>query len=279
MCSMNIISLGMGLQSTALYYMSSLGELPRADYAIFSDLGAEGKRTYEYLGYLQAWQSKNSGIPLIVCREKNLYSDLLKSSGHRFASIPAYVRNDEGKSGMLRRQCTGEYKIAVVDNCIRDQVYRLPKGARRPRTNVWHGITLDEIERMSIPLEAWKVNCYPFVGYRIDKSGQAMPLDFGLRVARNDLVRWYRDHGLPVPVKSACVFCPYRSDASWAEQKRNARVDFEIAIKVDEAIRDSTSKGINKPVFLHRSLRPLAEVTFNKQDRIEYGECSGNCHI
>jgi len=38
---MKVISLGLGVQSTALYYMSSMGELPRADYAIFADTGGE----------------------------------------------------------------------------------------------------------------------------------------------------------------------------------------------------------------------------------------------
>ena len=38
---MRIISLGLGVQSTAMYLMSSLGYIDRADYAIFADPGAE----------------------------------------------------------------------------------------------------------------------------------------------------------------------------------------------------------------------------------------------
>ena len=34
---MKIISLGLGIQSTAMYLMSSLGLINRADYAIFAD--------------------------------------------------------------------------------------------------------------------------------------------------------------------------------------------------------------------------------------------------
>ena len=55
---LKIISLGVGTQSTTLYFMSSLGVLPRADYAIFSDPGAESIETYNYLNWLLDWEKK-----------------------------------------------------------------------------------------------------------------------------------------------------------------------------------------------------------------------------
>lgn len=60
--SLKVILLGLGQQSTALYFMSSLGEIPRADYAVFSDPGAEDPATYDYLEWLQGWQKDNKGI-------------------------------------------------------------------------------------------------------------------------------------------------------------------------------------------------------------------------
>jgi len=84
---MKVISLGLGVQSTAMYLMSSLGELNRADYAVFADPGAEHPKTYELLIYLEKWQKENNGIPIIT-RAKNLKQDLLNkqnSTGTRFA--------------------------------------------------------------------------------------------------------------------------------------------------------------------------------------------------
>ena len=52
---MKIISLGLGVQSTAMYFMSNLGDIPRADYAIFADPGAEKQETYEMLDYCKVW--------------------------------------------------------------------------------------------------------------------------------------------------------------------------------------------------------------------------------
>lgn len=275
-----IISLGVGVQSTALYFMSSMGEIPRADYAIFSDTGKEGLGTYRYLNFLQQWKVNNRGIPIIVLRDKNLYDDLLnKAVQKRFVSIPSFTINPDGTVGMLRRQCTAEYKIRTIDNYIRDHIYHLPKGSRRPLTGVWQGITLDEIERMSIPQEVWKLKIYPFLGYTSHKKANAERLDWAIPMTREDVIQWYHRQGLPVPPKSGCVFCPYRSDQSWLKLKEHEPEDFLAAVAIDETIRDSASKGIINPTYLHRSCIPLAEVSFDVNHAEESGECSGNCHV
>lgn len=277
---MRIISLGLGVQSTALYLMSSLGQLPRADHAIFADTGKEAAATYRHLEFLQDWQRRSDGIPIAVRRDKNLYRDLLQTGSHRrFASIPAFTAGEDGSVGMLKRQCTYEYKIKIIDDYIRDRIYRLPKGSRRPPTELWHGISTDEIERMTCPREAWKRNTYPFLGYCVTHSGDCETLPWARPMSRQELIRWYALSGLALPPKSSCVFCPYQSDNSWAYKKNFAPEDFRAAVRVDEAIRNSTRQGINRPVFLHRSCRPLAEVAFDSRDSTEYGECSGACHV
>jgi len=277
---MQIISLGLGVQSTALYLMSSMGELPRADYAIFSDTGKEGKKTYDYLDFLLDWKEKNNGIPIVVLRDKNLYEDLLNPRpGSHFGSIPAFTKNPDTSIGMLRRKCTSEYKIQVIHDYIRDHIYELPKGARRPVTATWQGITLDEIERMSPPRSVWEVRVYPFLGHALHKNGTADSINWIKPMARNEVIQWYLLHGVSVPPKSSCVFCPYQSDRSWAMKKDHAPEDFADAVKVDKAIRDSTRIGIHNPVYLHRSCLPLDEVVFDPAQDEEWGECSGNCHI
>lgn len=274
--------LGLGVQSTALYYMSSLGILPRADQALFADTGGESSSTYAYLDLLLKWQQDNNGICISVCREKNLYADLVSKNideRHRFSSIPAFTMNEGGTVGMLRRQCTWEYKIGVVDNHIRDHVYHLPKGARRPTTLVWMGITTDEMERMAFPREAWKVHSYPFLGYTADRRGMVQQIPWAKKMSRKEVEAWYHKQDLPLPEKSSCVFCPYHSDASWAAMKQKSPADFAKAVQVDNAVRNSTSKGIHQPVFLHRSCKPLSEASFSRTDEPPGIECSGQCHV
>ena len=72
---MKIISLGLGIQSTAMYIMSSLGQIDRADHAIFADPGAELPDTYKLWDYLNIWKERNNGIPLVKKR-KSLYDVL-----------------------------------------------------------------------------------------------------------------------------------------------------------------------------------------------------------
>jgi hypothetical protein len=278
MKELDVISLGLGVQSTALYYMSSMGELPRADYAIFVDLGKEKKKTIQYLKFLQKWQKENNGIPITVVRKNNLYKDLLNSensTGQRFSSIPAFTKNEDGSTGMLRRQCTNEYKIEQVDKAIREILE--VKVILNTTVNVWKGISLEEIERLSIPDRNWKVHLYHFCGYKVTKT-DSFKIDSPLKT-RNDIVNWYNSHGLPVPPKSSCVFCPYQSDAAWYDLKVNEPSDFKAAVRVDKAIRNSTKKGIISQAFLHDSCIPLDQIVFSPGlPDLWHGECSGACH-
>ena len=116
---MKVISLGLGVQSTALYFLSSIKIIERADHAVFADPGAELPRTYEILEMLQEWAKYNDGISIHVVNKKNLLQDILKkqnSTGQRWASIPAFSET----GGMVRRQCTSEYKIQPVIKMVRE---------------------------------------------------------------------------------------------------------------------------------------------------------------
>lgn len=278
---LDIISLGCGVQSTALYLMSSTGVLPRADYAIFSDTGKERKGTYETLEWLQNWAKENNGIPIIVNRDKNLWKDLRFSQRNgdpnKFAAIPAFTKNKDGSTGMLRRQCTSEYKIMMVDKEIR-RLYFLIRRQRRPKTKVWLGITLEEIKRLSFPQSSWKETYYPFVGYLTGVKGKCEKVS-SLKWRRSEVINWLIENGYPVPMKSACVFCPFMNDVEWHDLKTNSPDDFEAACLVDDAIRNSTKQGVENPIYLHRSCIPLREVVFDTSQTSLFAECSGNCHL
>ena len=186
---MKVISLGLGVQSTALYMMSSLGRIPRADYAIFADLGAESDKTYEVLEYLKDWSKYNNGIPIEITKEKNLLKDILNqtnSTGQKFASIPAFSES----GGMVRRQCTSEYKIQPVVKKIRE-LHKLKFRQRMPKTEVWLGISMDEIQRM-------KISQLPRIDYYYPLIEE--------RMSRGDCYRFFKEKNFPIPDKSSCIF-------------------------------------------------------------------------
>lgn len=269
---MKIISLGLGVQSTALYYLSSIGGMmPRADYAIFADPGAESKETYNYLEYLQKWQKQNNGIEIIVEAGKNIYTDIIvkSKSGKRFASIPAYTANEDGSTGILRRQCTREYKIEQVYRAIR-RIYGLKPRQRYPATEIWIGITVDEAHRARDSREKWATNIYPFLN---------TPTDYLPKVwNRFDCLTFFQENNLLIPPKSSCVFCPYQSPMRWKKVMESP--DREKVVAVDHAIRDMSMRGMISPIFLTAQCLPIEKINFqNIPDDMFGAECEGHCGI
>ena len=263
---MKILSLGLGIQSTAVYLMSSLGYLERVDHAVFADPDAELSDTYKLLEYILEWQKLNNGIPIHVVK-KSLYDDLLaqqNSQGKRFAPIPAFTKDKEAlkdsATGMLRRQCTGEYKIQPVMKKIRE-LHGLKPRKRMPMTQVWLGISLDEIQRCKTSMLPRVEYYYPLVEERM---------------TRGDCMRFLEERGFNNVPKSACVFCPYHSDRNWKDLQYNHPEEFKKAVKVDEAIRDSSARGLDEPIYLHRSCKPLKDIEFADQQEMfmcEEGFC------
>jgi hypothetical protein len=90
----------------------------------------------------------------------------------------------------------------------------------------------------------------------------------------------------PVP-RSACVFCPYHSDAEWLRLKTNDPAAWNRAVEIDEAIRKETSactRGMNATQYLHKSCVPLQFVELkpapeDKQKTFGWSQmdCEGMC--
>ena len=104
-----VLSLGAGVQSTALLLMMIHGEVEKADAVIFSDTGWEPKAVYTHLAKLELLMAENN-MPFYKVSAGNIRQDFIESET-RFATMPLYTFNKEGKSSMLMRQCTNEYKI------------------------------------------------------------------------------------------------------------------------------------------------------------------------
>jgi hypothetical protein len=270
---LNIISLGAGVQSSTMALMAAEGEItPMPDCAIFADTGAEPKHVYDFLDYVE------SLVPFPVYRVMEgdgLDADIWKAIHHgkddkgRYASAPFYTESPRGgKGGMLRRQCTAEYKIKPIQQKVR-QMMGLEKGQRGPKevaVRMWIGISMDESVRMKPNQTKWIENIWPL----IDKQ-----------MYRYDCVNWMRDHGYREPSKSACYFCPYHDNATWQNMKDHDPDSWARAVQMDEALRGGLH-GTTEKIFIHRSMQPLTECDFDP-DRDQFDmfdhECEGMCGI
>lgn len=261
---LRVLSLGAGVQSTTLALMAAVGEIPEPDFAIFADTGWEPAAVYEHLD----WLTSHNVLPYPVHRVSggNIRDDLLRVApgrGNRWASIPAFVRNRDGKAGMIRRQCTQEYKIEPIRREVRARLGINPRG-RPPKwakVEMLIGISTDEAQRMKPARDKYVTNRWPLV-----EQG----------MSRGDCVRWLTDREFPIPPKSACVCCPFRSDDEWSLLTPQERAD---AAEADRAIRHGRLDG---EVYLHRSLVPLAQVHFEpgQSEPDHFGnECEGMCGV
>lgn len=168
-----------------------------------------------------------------------------------------------GTFSILRRQCTQEYKINPVIKAVR-KLYGLKRKQRTPATEIWLGISMEEMEKLKTS-SGWEKKVYPLID---------------LKFSRSHCMQWLRERSFPIPGKSYCFFCPLQSDAKWREMKQERREDWSKAILIDEAIRNGTKNGSSSPIYLHRSCKPLKEV-YLKEDQLELFncECSGLCGV
>jgi len=264
-----IISLGAGVQSSTMALKAACGEFPRPDCAIFADTGYEPKSVYNYLDYLKDILP----YPVHIVRKGNIKDDMLNSidNGTRFPTAPFFTKNaDTGKKGMLRRQCTNDYKIQPIRKKIRELCnvgYRkhFPKDQY---VEQWIGISTDEIMRMKPARDKYILNRHPLIEAKL---------------SRQDCINWLKEKKLLLPEKSACIVCPYHNDAYWHFMKTERVEEFADAVEFDKKIRTGSRK-IRDELFLHRSCKPLDQVEFKKEEKSKQidmfnDECEGMCGV
>jgi hypothetical protein len=274
----HVLNLGAGVQSTALYLLARDGRL-HFDLAVFADTGDEPAAVYRHLENL-----KSLGEPPIWVRSAgNLGNDLIhgrNSTGQRFASIPAFTKDANGKVGIVRRQCTKEYKIEVVDRAIRRELLGM-----KPRQRIPNDVTV-----------------YQYFGISTDEAGRAERAKKRYQNIRHTVpvyplinMGWSRTHCIEylrgslsyeVP-KSSCVFCPYRTNQSWQHLKQSDPDGWNRAVEIDHALRADGSivtRGFRQKLFLHRTCEALERIDFetlapSRLDPMTSGECFGRCGV
>jgi hypothetical protein len=276
---MHVLSLGAGVQSTTMALMAAHGEItPMPDCAIFADTGAEPRAVYEHLDWLC------SGVlpfPVHKVSGGSILEDLRRGfstvgSQGRFVSAPFFIKRmkPNGASYELalgRRQCTRHYKVNVLAQEERRLLGLAPGEVSQPGSmTVWIGISLDEAIRMKPSRHRFAINRHPLIE---------------LRMTRRDCLTWLETHDYPRPPKSACTFCPFRDDEGWREMKTSDPVSFAQAVAIDAFIRERAHMRQRRrnQLFVHRSLKPLADIDFSvpnaNQPDLFGNECEGMCGV
>jgi len=264
MKEVHVLCLGAGVQSTTVYLLDDL----HLDW--LERLGRTPilRRTVGKLGndLIAATNSRRKGI----------------NGGGRFASIPAFTAFSEGEPiGIVKRQCTKEYKIEIIQKTIRREILGLPPGRPVPKDVLVHqhyGISFDERSRASriyeryIGLRSWRPH-FPL----LDRTW-----------TRSDCLKFLETRVPQEVPKSACVFCPFHRDSEWRRLKETDSEGWARAVEIDSGLRRpgaAVNRKLYQKLYLHKSCRPLAEIDFeNRQTGFDFGiglenECEGGCGV
>lgn len=303
---MRILNLGAGVQSTAVFLLSHEGRIEAIDHAIFADTQEEPQAVYDHLEWMRRIAEP---VPLIhIATAGKLGDDLLKETApsiphkdgapykpnhrHRFASIPAFTgkHHDERQGrdpcneGIIRRQCTKEYKIEVVEKVLRRDILGLKPRQHLPKNlevvQIF-GISLDEKGRAKRIQANWDKRNLPH--WRVQ-----FPL-IEMQWTRTDCLEYLKSRVPHIVTRSACVFCPFKSASEWLATKAQPK-EWARALEIDRGLR-SEGKAVNarmdQSIYLHRSLIPLEMVDLEAEAKKEAArksrplfdlmECEGMC--
>lgn len=261
---LRVLSLGAGVQSTTVALLSAAGALPRLDAAIFADTGWETAAVYRHLDRVEREVLQPAGIPLYRVSVGNIRDDALNPE-HRFASMPLFIKNQDGGDGMTRRQCTSEYKLKPIKAKVR-QLLGYPHPAPVPRglhAEQWIGISRDEIGRARDSGIQYLRSAFPLLD--LDGAADGRP-----GWTRDDCLWYLRAHGWATTPKSACVGCPFHGNSQWRRLRDEEPAEWADAVAFDKAIRSGNARGNanGKPLlgeaYLHRSRLPLDQAPIDR---------------
>lgn len=107
------------------------------------------------------------------------------------------------------------------------------------------------------------------------------------RMTRRDCLLWMHRHGFPSASRSACVYCPFKSNDEWRYMKENTPLEFLKAVNFERDYQLAVAQipTVYGTPYLHGSCKPLDEVDFTKpfnENQQEFGfvnECKGMCGV
>jgi hypothetical protein len=173
-----------------------------------------------------------------------------------------FGRNQEGTPAMLQRQCSYQFKLRPMRSFVKGLL------AKGQTAEFLIGISTDEIARAKPSGRKWVKNLHPLLDERM---------------TRWDCETYCAIRGV-YPPRSACVYCPFRTDDEWRSLTPD---EFEAACQLDDDLRLSGGHGgrYGDQLYVHNSLVPLRQVDLStEEDRgqgtlFKRGDCMGLCGV
>jgi len=170
--------------------------------------------------------------------------------GHQ--SLFEYCKAYQMIPSRRRRWCTSKFKVRIINAYVEKPCFSLI------------GIDAGEKHRASISVEKGIENRYPLIENNVDRDGC------------KEIIK---NHGLEIPMKSGCWFCPYQRKAQWQALRRKHPDLFCEAQKLEQRQIEARAEKGKGPIYLFAKDRPIssiideAQAAFPGMEEIEYPPC------
>lgn len=229
------LSFGGGVNSVAMMLM--LLEQNDDFEAIFVDHGADYPETYEYFKMFQGWLKDHNHKEITVL--KPMY--IIKKDKRAYDSLYEYCEVKRIVPSMIRRWCTSNFKVKPINKYVKTPCF------------MYLGIDYGEQRRAKISVNNGVENRFPLIEYEISRDGC------------KDIIK---EHGLPIPIKSGCYFCPFQSIAGWERLRMDHPELFCKAEKLETSSNKKRKEARKSPFYISSKNAPLRAVVSEDQMRL-----------
>lgn len=250
-----IVCLGVGRDSTALLALLKKKGI-RPDAIFFADTRGEKFQTYEYIAILSAWLRAHDFPPITIIRHENGKRDEgLEGQMLRLGTIPSVAFNKKSAS------CSDTWKQSPQKARAKQLPGAQASFKRNRRVVFAIGYEADECDRVkrsdtynAANPSRYFVNWFPLVEEGVGLAG---------------CIELILDAGLPLPLKSACFFCPSSKVAEiiWLAEHHPGLFMRALIMEARAMPKLTKLKGLGGRAFRWRDL-PCAQPFLAEVDRI-----------
>ena len=129
------------------------------------------------------------------------------------------------------------------------------------------GISMDEIQRMTVSNVKYLRNIYPLIEKRL---------------SRYDCIEWLKKNKFELPERSSCIMCPYHKKETLKTFMQNTKYK-NLLLNLDKNLEYNDYYKLDSEMYITNERKRIKDIDFTedktKQLDLFTGECQGMCGL